>query len=187
MLKAAAQALATPPNYLSQNTTYGPFPGRFKKMLPLDPEGWQSIVADSSLRRSSRNYADIPYEIVNIHKLAKILSTSTSTLRKGWRRLPHFYVGEGCNLKSARFDVKKVINFLEEEAEARRNNGTIQAQRQEEGMVRPLHAGRGNFQKRGVSNEVRSGGMGRKRALSEKAPGRSDTKDDAFDLCAGIK
>jgi len=67
----------------------------------------------SSLRRSSKNYAVTSFEIVNIHRLAEILLTSTSTLRKNWRRLPHFYVGEGCNLKSARFDVKKVINFLE--------------------------------------------------------------------------
>ena len=68
----------------------------------------------SSFKRSSRYCTDTPFEIVNIHRLAEILLTSTSTLRKGWRRLPHFYVGEGCNLKSARFDVKKVINFLEE-------------------------------------------------------------------------
>ncbi len=144
-------------------------------------------MVDSSFRQSSRNYADISYEIVNIHKLAEVLLTSTSTLRKGWRRLPHFFVGEGCNLKSARFDVKKVINFLEEESETRRNNGSIQAQRQEAGMVHTLHAGRGNIQKRGVSNKIRSGGMGRKRAVSGKTPGTGDTKDDPFDLCAGIK
>jgi hypothetical protein len=143
----------------------------------------------SGLKRSPRNYADIPVEIVNIHKLAEILltSTSTSTLRKGWRRLPHFYVGEGCNLKSARFVVTKVIEFLEEEAEGRRTNGTIQAQRQEEGMVLPLHAGRGNLQKRGVSNKVRSGGVGRKRTIPDKTPGAIDTNDDPFDLCGGIK
>ena len=141
----------------------------------------------SSLRRSPRYYTGTPFEIVNIHRLAEILLTSTSTLRKGWRRLPHFYVGEGCNLKSARFNVTKVINFLEEEAEAKRNNGTIQTQRQEEGMVHPLHAGRGNLQKRGVSNKVRSGGVGRKRTIPEKTPGKIELKDDPFDLCAGIK
>ena len=112
----------------------------------------------SSLKRLPGYYAGTPFEIVNVHRLAEILLTSTSTLRKRWRRLPHFYVGEGCNLKSARFDVTKVINFLEEEAEAKLNNGTIQTQRQEEGMVDPIHAGWRNLQKRRVPNKVRSGG-----------------------------
>jgi len=141
----------------------------------------------SSLKRLSSYYTDTSFEIVNIHILAEILLTSTSTLRKGWRRLPHFYVGEGCNLKSARFDVTKVINFLEKEAEAKRNNGTIQTQRQEEGMVHPLRAGRRNLQKGRVSNKIRSGGMGRKRTIPDKTPGAIDTNDDPFDLCAGIK
>ena len=141
----------------------------------------------SSLRRSPRYYAGTPFEIVNIHRLAEILLTSTSTLRKGWRRLPHFYVGEGCNLKSARFNVTKVINFLEEEAEAKRNNGTIQTQRQEEGMVHTLHAGRRNLQKRRISDKVRGGGMGRKRTIQDKAPRASEPKDDPFDICRGIK
>jgi hypothetical protein len=141
----------------------------------------------SSSRRSSGYHTDTPFEIVNIHRLAEIFLTSTSTLRKGWRRLPHFYVGEGCNLKSARFDVIKVIKFLEEEAEAKHNNGTTQTQRQEEGMVRPLHAGRRNLQKRRVSDKVRSGGMGRKRTIPDKTPGAIDINDDPFDLCGGIK
>ena len=141
----------------------------------------------SSFKRSSRYCTDTSFEIVNIHRLAEILLTSTSTLRKGWRRLPHFYVGEGCNLKSARFDVKKVINFLEEEAEEKRNNGTTQTQRQEEGMVRPLHAGRRNLQKRRVPNKVRSGGVGRKRTIPDKTPRAIDANDDPFDLCGGIK
>ena len=141
----------------------------------------------SSLRRSSSYYTDTSFEIVNIHRLAEILLTSTSTLRKGWRRLPHFYVGEGCNLKSARFDVKKVINFLEKEAEDKRKNGTIQTQRQEEGMVRSVHAGRRNLQKGRVPNKVRSGGVGRKRTIPDKTPRAIDANDDPFDLCGGIK
>ena len=141
----------------------------------------------SRLKRLSSYYTDTSFEIVNIHRLAEILLTSTSTLRKGWRRLPHFYVGEGCNLKSARFNVTKVINFLEEEAEAKRNNGTIQTQRQEEGMAHPFHAGRRNLQKRRISDKVRSGGVGRKRTIPDKTPGAIDTNDDPFDLCAGIK
>jgi len=141
----------------------------------------------SSLKRTTRYSHFNNFEIVDIHRLAEILLTSTSTLRKGWRRLPHFYVGEGSNLKSARFDVKKVIKFLEEEAEVKRNNGTIQTQRQKEGMVRPIHDGRANLQKRRIPNKVRSSGVGGKRAIPDKTSRATDTRDDPFDLCAGIK
>ena len=156
-------------------------------MMLLGSGRIENIMQHSSFKRLPRYYAGTPFEIVNIHRLAEILLTSTSTLRKGWQRLPHFYVGEGCNLKSARFNVTKVINFLEEEAEAKRNNGTIQTQRQEEGMVHPFHAGRRNLQKRRVPNKVRSGGVGRKRTISDKTPRAIDTNDDPFDLCGGIK
>jgi hypothetical protein len=141
----------------------------------------------SSFNRSTR-YCDCNYlEIVDIHKLAEMLLTSVSTLRKGWRRLPHFYVGEGSNLKSARFDVKKVIKFLEEEAEEKRNNGTIQTQRQKERMVRPIHDGRANLQKRRIPDKVRSSGVGGKRTIPGKTSRATDTRDDPFDLCEGIK
>ena len=141
----------------------------------------------SSLRRKTRYCYGNNFEIVDIHGLAEILLTSTSTLRKGWRRLPHFYVGEGSNLKSARFDVKKVIKFLEEEAEVKRNNGTIQTQRQKEGMVRPIHDGRANLQKRRIFDKVRSRGVGGKRTIPDKTSRATDTREDPFDLCAGIK
>ena len=141
----------------------------------------------SSVNGSPRNCGVNCYEIVDIHGLAKILLTSTSTLRKGWRRLPHFYVGAGSNLKSARFDVIKVIKFLEEEAEAKRSDGTIQTQRQEKGMVHQVHAGRKNTQKGRISDKVRGSGVGRKRTLPDKTPGAINSSDDPFDLCAGIK
>ena len=141
----------------------------------------------SSLKRSKQYCHGNNFEIVDIHRLAEILLTSTSTLRKGWRRLPHFYVGEGSNLKSARFDVKKVIKFLEEEAEVKRNDGTIQTQRQKEGMVRPIHDGRTNLQKRRVPDKVRSRGVGGKQTIPDKTSRATDTRDDPFNLCAGIK
>jgi len=141
----------------------------------------------SSLKRKTRYFRGNNFEIVDIHRLAEILLTSTSTLRKGWRRLPHFYVGEGSNLKSARFDAKKVIKFLEEEAEVKRNNGTIQTQRQKEGMVSPIHDGRANLQKRRIPDKVRSSGMGGKRTIPDKTSRATDTRDDPFDLCVGIK
>lgn len=54
--------------------------------------------------------------IVDIHGLSEVLATNVNTLRKRWRQIPHFFVGEGNNLKGARFDVEDVINFLKEES-----------------------------------------------------------------------
>jgi hypothetical protein len=50
--------------------------------------------------------------IVDIKRLSDILHVSPFTLRKVWKGLPHFFVGEGRNLKSARFDVNDVLNHL---------------------------------------------------------------------------
>lgn len=156
-------------------------------MLLFGPGRVGNIVQHSSLDRLPGHCVGTPFEIVNIHMLAKILLTSTSTLRKGWRRFPHFFIGEGCNLKSARFNVIKVINYLEEEAEARRSNGTIQAQGQKKGMVCSLHAGRKDLQKGRVPNKVRGSGMARKRTTPKKTSRRIDTGGDPFDICKGIK
>ena len=121
--------------------------------------------------------------IVDIHGLAEILLTSPNTLRKKWHRLPHFYVGTGRNLKSARFDVNDVIDFLKKEAQ----NGTIQTQATPKRVVRPIYGERINIQKRGISNKVRRIGMGRKRTVQDKAPGRIGVQYDPFNLCTGIK
>ena len=123
-------------------------------------------------------------QIVNIHGLAEKLLTSKSTLRKGWRRLPHFYVGEGRNLKSARFDLDKVVSYLETEVE---KNEPIQTQTKEARVVFPLHAGRNIIQKGGVSNKIGSRSVGGKRKVSDQTPGRVATGNDPFNLCAGIK
>jgi hypothetical protein len=51
-------------------------------------------------------------QIVDIKQLSDILHVSPFTLRKVWKGLPHFFVGEGKNLKSARFDVNDVLDHL---------------------------------------------------------------------------
>jgi len=121
--------------------------------------------------------------IVDIYGLAEILLTSPNTLRKKWHRLPHFYVGTGHNLKSARFDVGDVIDFLKKEAQ----NGTIQTQTTSKRVVRPVYDGRKDIQERGISDKVRSIGMGSKRTIQDKAPGTIGIQADPFNLCAGIK
>ena len=123
------------------------------------------------------------FHIVDIYGLAEILLTSPNTLRKKWHRLPHFYVGTGRNLKSARFDVNDVIDFLKKEAQ----HGTIQTQTTSKRVVRPVYDGRKGIQERGISNKIRSIGMGSKRTIQDKAPGTIGVQDDPFNLCAGIK
>ena len=56
------------------------------------------------------------YMIVDIDGLAKVLKASRFTLKKNWRSLPHFFIGDGRNLKGARFDVSEVIEHLKKEA-----------------------------------------------------------------------
>lgn len=50
--------------------------------------------------------------IVDIEKLCKMLDDDTGMLRKSWKDLPHFFIGSGQNLKSARFDVNDVLFAL---------------------------------------------------------------------------
>jgi len=131
----------------------------------------------------AERFRETNIHIVDIYGLSEILLTSPNTLRKKWHRLPHFYVGTGHNLKSARFDVGDVIDFLKKEAQ----NGTIQAQATPKRVVHSVYGGRTDIQKRGISNKVRSIGMGSKRTIQDKAPGKIGVQDDPFNLCTGIK
>lgn len=51
-------------------------------------------------------------QVVDLKELADTLKISYRTLLKVWRDLPHFYVGVGRNLKSARFDPVDVLDHL---------------------------------------------------------------------------
>ncbi len=101
--------------------------------------------------------------IVNIHGLAEILLTTPSTLRKGWHRLPHFFIGEGRNLKSARFDVKKVVRYLEQETEEIKNR-LIQNR------------------KKKISNKTRCRRVGRGREAQDKIPKADGTAEAGIAL-----
>lgn len=52
---------------------------------------------------------------LNYKDLAKKLGRSESTMQKEWRMYPHFFVGRGRNLKSARFDFDEVLHHLKTE------------------------------------------------------------------------
>ena len=45
-------------------------------------------------------------------ELAERLGSSPETLKKVWRSYPHYFVGSGRNLKSARFDLQDVLDYL---------------------------------------------------------------------------
>jgi hypothetical protein len=57
------------------------------------------------------------YQIVKTHELAMELKTSHHTLKKNWRNFPHFFIGDGRNLKGARFIVSEVVEHLKIEAD----------------------------------------------------------------------
>lgn len=51
-------------------------------------------------------------KILNYKELAAILKISPETMRKNWRSYPHFFVGRGKDLRSARFDGMDVLSHL---------------------------------------------------------------------------
>ena len=50
--------------------------------------------------------------IVRYQDLAQHLDVSRHVIRKNWKQLPHFFVSRGRDLRSARFDVDEVVEFL---------------------------------------------------------------------------
>lgn len=61
-------------------------------------------------------------EIVDFRELSSILKVNPKTFRKRWRDLPHFFVGTGHQIDSARFNLDKVLKFLEQESAAFRQD-----------------------------------------------------------------
>lgn len=51
-------------------------------------------------------------KIVKYDELAEKLGVSEALVRKVWKELPHFFVGQSRTLRGARFDLDDVINFL---------------------------------------------------------------------------
>jgi len=121
------------------------------------------------------------HEIVNSNGLAKALVMSPNTLKKTWRSLPHFFVGEGRNLKGARFIVNDVIEHLKKEA----NYDCVE--RSEKGsMDSQVSVSEQTVQKGGIPKArgcSAVGGGQEKRA--EKSAG-TRTGADPFNLLSGI-
>jgi hypothetical protein len=119
------------------------------------------------------------YEIVDIKGLANKLCASTHTLKKNWRSLPHFFIGDGRNLKGARFNVPEVIEHLRKEA-----NHVSLERSSKEGLDCKIQMSEKTIQERGISDKVCCNAVGgRKTQQSKKS---SATETDPFNLLAGV-
>ena len=111
--------------------------------------------------------------IVDIHGLSDVLCTTPATLRKRWREFPHIYVGTGKNLKSARFVVERVLEYLE-------NVGMENQERAVDSKVCPRRA---PVQKRRLPDSRKGSGMGSRRETAVEGPA---TGHDPFGLYRGL-
>jgi hypothetical protein len=119
------------------------------------------------------------YQIVNINGLATELCASKHTLKKNWRSLPHFFIGNGRNLKGARFNVPEVIEYLRKEA----NHVSLERSR-EKNLGGEVSVPNETIQKGGISNKVCSIRVGSRETQRIKESATNET--DPFNLLAGV-
>ncbi len=119
------------------------------------------------------------YEIVDIDGLAKILRASRFTLKKNWRSLPHFFIGDGTTLKGARFDVAEVIEHLKREV-----NHVRLERPQKRCLDSEIQFSKQATQKGRIRNESQCIEMGSGTKKQLKTSTRAGA--DPFDLLSGI-
>lgn len=104
--------------------------------------------------------------ILDFHQLAQIMNTSETTIRKNWRRYPHFFIGSRRNLKSARFVLEQLVEALSRECvqESIREN-----------MDREVHAERKNPCKTSVPDKTHRAAVGGGRAKEDRSRPPGDT------------
>lgn len=90
---------------------------------------------------------------LNYKQLSSLLNLENSTAQKYWRMYPHYFVTEGRNLKSARFDIVDVIEFLKEN-----NYGIPEIHRQRREVPRPIQT-QGEIVQSRCKNKKRGRGM----------------------------
>ena len=120
-------------------------------------------------------------QIVDIYGLATTLKASHHTLKKNWRDFPHFFIGDGKNLKGARFVVPEVIEHLKKEARhvsverSKKKSLDCQIQTQQQAV-----------QKREIQDKVESAGMGSSEARRARKSTGTGAGTDPFNLLSGI-
>ena len=104
------------------------------------------------------------HQIVDYEGLAEALATSPKTIAKKWHEYPHFFIGTGRNLKSARFDVDDVVQYLK----ARDYECLEECARD---MDRQVLVSEQAVQKRRLQKEIRGANLGaaKKRRTQESA------------------
>jgi hypothetical protein len=119
------------------------------------------------------------YHIVNYKGLARILCASEHTIKKTWRAIPHFFIGEGRNLKGARFNVPEVIEHLRKEA----NHVSLERSKKKN-MGCEVPISEKTVQKGGLSNKVGSFRVGSRETQRIRKSSTAGT--DPFNLLAGV-
>lgn len=94
-------------------------------------------------------------QIVDIEGLAQVLHCSGRTLEKQWQQYPHFFIGEGRDLRGARFDIGDVITYLKK----RDYKDAIPRQKKEDLDRSKTHKWSEDKKNR-IYNKIRSTGMG---------------------------
>jgi len=117
--------------------------------------------------------------IVDIDGLAEILQSSKWTLRKVWRSYPHFFVGQGQDLRAARFDVNDVLAYLKERGA---HDGSLEG-RKEELLDRQISVSKETVQARGFQNQKGRGFVGSRQTSRGD---RSRRKGDPYNLLSGV-
>lgn len=60
-------------------------------------------------------YRETSKQALKYDELAEELNCSSDLIRKTWHTLPHYFISETRTLRSARFDLKDVLDHLKEE------------------------------------------------------------------------
>jgi len=119
------------------------------------------------------------FHIVNYKGLARILCASEHTLKKTWRSIPHFFIGEGRNLKGARFMVSDVIEHLKKGG----NYGQLERS-EKKSLGIEVSVSEKTIQKGGFSDQIRCTHMGSRETKRIKKS--SYTGADPFNLLSGV-
>jgi hypothetical protein len=119
------------------------------------------------------------FNIVDIYELASILKPSHHTLKKNWRKFPHFFIGDGCNLKGARFDVSEVVEHFKKEARHVSLEGS-----QKKSVDSKIQIQHKAVQERRVQDEIKSIGVGSRKTKRVRKSAGAGT--DPFNLLSGV-
>jgi len=119
--------------------------------------------------------------VVDIYELSSILKASPHTLKKTWRSLPHFFIGEGTTLRGARFIPDLVIKHLMKEA-----GNVCVAKSKTKRLDSKVSLSKSTIQERRIQNEIESSGVGSSKAERTRKSARVRAGNDPFNLLSGI-